>query len=110
MSIHKLLRRLSEDRISRIDAFGKDRAGSITAGSLVIAMMMNRLGFEEVVVSTHGLRDGVLSEHLRDPRSYSRDEFTVKTANVSLSGWRAAARGPHEEVVHILAARGIITE
>src|SRR5208282_877664 len=109
MAIHKLLRRMSVDKISRIDAFGKDRAGSITAGSLVIAMMMNRLGFDEVVVSTHGLRDGVLSEHLRDPRSYSRHEFTQRIANASLAEWSAAGKRPREELIHTLATRGIIS-
>ena len=65
MSIHKILRRMGPEKISRIEAFGKDRAESITAGSIVIAMMMSRLDLDEVVVSTHGLRDGVLSEFLR---------------------------------------------
>jgi exopolyphosphatase/guanosine-5'-triphosphate,3'-diphosphate pyrophosphatase len=109
LAIHKLLRRMSEEKISRIDAFGKDRAGSIAAGSLVIAMLMTRLGFDEVVVSTHGLRDGVLSEQLRDARSYSREEFTERRANDSLADWRASAPRPQEEVIHTLAARGIIT-
>lgn len=109
MAIHKLLRRMNEAKISRIDSFGKDRAGSVTAGSLVIAMMMNRLGFDDVVVSTHGLRDGVLSEQLRDPRSYSRDEFRRRNANASLAEWRAAGTRPREELVHTLAARAIIS-
>jgi exopolyphosphatase/pppGpp-phosphohydrolase len=100
---------MNEAKISRIDSFGKDRAGSVTAGSLVIAMMMNRLGFDDVVVSTHGLRDGVLSEQLRDPRSYSRDEFRRRNANASLAEWRAAGTRPREELVHTLAARAIIS-
>ena len=110
MSIHKLLRRMSEDKISRIDAFGKDRAESITAGSLVIAMMMNRLDFDEVVVSTHGLRDGVLSEHLRDPRSYSRHEFTQRIANTSLGGVEGRrGRGPARSSSTLSQRRGIIS-
>jgi exopolyphosphatase / guanosine-5'-triphosphate,3'-diphosphate pyrophosphatase len=108
MAIHKLLRRMNEDKISRIDAFGKDRAQSITAGSLIIGMMMNRLGFDDVVVSTHGLRDGVLSEHLRDPRSYSKEEFTMKRANASLAERRSESVRPRSNVVYPLAARGII--
>ena len=49
---------------------------------------MNRLKFDEVVVSTHGLRDGVLSEYLRDPAAYSREEFDEARANDSLAAWR----------------------
>ncbi|MDA4122671.1 MAG: hypothetical protein OK456_05755 [Thaumarchaeota archaeon] len=108
MSIHKLLRRMGPEKISRIEAFGKDRAESITAGSIVIGTLMGRLDLDEVVVSTHGLRDGVLSEFLRDPRSYSVDEFGVRRATASLSAWRELRR-PHAEVARALAFRGIIS-
>jgi len=39
----------------------EDRAKSIVAGSLVIQLMMRKAEDSQLVVSTHGLRDGVLS-------------------------------------------------
>ncbi|MDA8054074.1 MAG: hypothetical protein M0Z77_00305 [Thermoplasmatales archaeon] len=77
---HKTLRRMTIYDISRLDSFGKERAESVTTGSLIIAMLMDRLGFGELTVSTHGLRDGILTEYLRDPTSYTSGRFNVEKA------------------------------
>jgi exopolyphosphatase / guanosine-5'-triphosphate,3'-diphosphate pyrophosphatase len=109
MSIHKGLRKVKLERIADIDAFGKDRAESITAGSLVIGMTMNRLGFEEVVVSTHGLRDGVLSEYVRSPARYRQGEFNEPKANASLLSWLRARPTEMETIIHHLTSQRVIS-
>ncbi len=106
--MNKRLRKMDPRTIGDIDALGKDRAESITAGSQVIFTMMNRLNFDEVVVSTHGLRDGVLSEYLRDPTGYSRLEFSEATANGSLAAWHRNGSWT-ESFGRALASRGVVT-
>lgn len=108
LAISKSLRKMDSQKISRIEAMGKDRAESITAGSLIVGMMMSRMRFSEVVVSTHGLRDGVLAEYLHDPTFYAKGMLTEARANESLATWFATRSGT-EEFTRALASRWIIT-
>lgn len=78
---HKVLKGMTVSEISRLEPFGKDRAESVTTGSLIISMLMERLDFRELIVSTHGLRDGILTEYLRDPVSYTSEKFSIEKAN-----------------------------
>src|SRR5437879_12481502 len=63
---------MSPKQIGNISVIGEDRAKSIVAGSLVILLMMRKLRILNLVVSTHGLRDGVLSAFLKDPTAYEK--------------------------------------
>jgi exopolyphosphatase/guanosine-5'-triphosphate,3'-diphosphate pyrophosphatase len=56
--------RMRVDELDRLDAIGENRSGTIAAGALVVRLLMKRLGFREMTVSTHGLRDGILAEFL----------------------------------------------
>jgi exopolyphosphatase/guanosine-5'-triphosphate,3'-diphosphate pyrophosphatase len=87
LSIHKKLRSMDAKEIAHLPSFGKDRAESVTAGSLVVSMLMETLGFDKVVVSTHGLRDGVLAEYLRRPTSRAKGELTEAVATELLASW-----------------------
>ncbi|HVH14647.1 MAG TPA: hypothetical protein VNA15_02870 [Candidatus Angelobacter sp.] len=70
--IHRTLRKMSPKQIGNIPVIGEDRAKSIVAGSLVLQLMMRKLKIPNLIVSTHGLRDGVLSAFLKDPAAYER--------------------------------------
>src|SRR5467141_248979 len=70
--IHRTLRKMSPKQIGNIPVIGEDRAKSIVAGSLVLQLMMRKLKILNLVVSTHGLRDGVLSAFLKDPAAYEK--------------------------------------
>ncbi len=65
--VHQVLHKLKLKQIGKIPVIGQDRARSIVAGSLVVDLMMKKLGFKRLIVSNHGLRDGVLSAFLEDP-------------------------------------------
>jgi exopolyphosphatase/guanosine-5'-triphosphate,3'-diphosphate pyrophosphatase len=108
LAINKRLRKMDSRKIAGVEALGRDRADSIAAGSLVISTIMNRLKFDEVVVSTHGLRDGVLSEYLRDPARYSLEEFDEARANSALAGWYGKETGT-EVFSDALVSKGIVT-
>src|SRR5436853_7571122 len=70
--IHRTLRKMSPKQIGNIPVIGEDRAKSIVAGSLVIQLMMRKLKIPQLVASTHGLRDGVLSASLTEARAYEK--------------------------------------
>jgi exopolyphosphatase/guanosine-5'-triphosphate,3'-diphosphate pyrophosphatase len=59
--------------IAKITAIGINRANTITAGSCVVNMLMLKLGFGEIIVSTSVLRDGILSSFLELPTYTSID-------------------------------------
>ena len=54
----------SVEELAQVEAIGEGRARTIAAGALVVRHLMKRLGFEEMTVSTHGVRDGILLEYL----------------------------------------------
>jgi exopolyphosphatase / guanosine-5'-triphosphate,3'-diphosphate pyrophosphatase len=69
-SVHRALRRLSIRSLRKNPAIGQERSQSIIAGSLVVHLLMEKIGFRRLTVSTHGLRDGVLAAFLESPSSY----------------------------------------
>lgn len=107
-NIHKKLRSMGAKEIARLPSFGRDRSESVTAGSLVVSLLMERLHFDEVVVSTHGLRDGVLAEYLRSHSSHLEGELTEAVATESLSGW-FGRRPWNGEFARSLTSIGIFT-
>ena len=69
-SIHRALRRMSIRTLKKNPAIGQERSQSVIAGSLVVHLLMKKIGFRKLIVSTHGLRDGVLSAFLESPSAY----------------------------------------
>jgi exopolyphosphatase/guanosine-5'-triphosphate,3'-diphosphate pyrophosphatase len=108
-AINKALKKMDPQKISKVEAMGKDRAESVTAGGLVISLLMRHAGIDQLVVSTHGLRDGVLAEYLRDPSSHGTRTFDEARTNDSLAAWFGRRSGT-EEFTRDLAARKIITD
>ena len=70
--IHKQLESMPLPEIGEIGCIGGDRAETIVAGSSVVELLMIKLGFPDLTVSTHGLRDGILSSFLENPLAYHR--------------------------------------
>jgi len=56
--------KLKPEELDRVEAVGEGRSETIAAGALVVKTLMKRLDFARVTVSTHGLRDGILTEFL----------------------------------------------
>jgi exopolyphosphatase/guanosine-5'-triphosphate,3'-diphosphate pyrophosphatase len=80
-SVHRALRRMSKRALRKNPAIGQERSQSIIAGSLVVHLLMEKIGFRKLTVSTHGLRDGVLSAFLDSPSSYRKglvDEYQIR--------------------------------
>lgn len=63
-SMSRRFLKLKVAELDKIDAIGEGRSDTIAAGTLVVRMLMKKLGFRSLTVSTHGLRDGILTEFL----------------------------------------------
>jgi exopolyphosphatase/guanosine-5'-triphosphate,3'-diphosphate pyrophosphatase len=77
-SIRKNLCKLGSEQIADIDVIGNKRANSITAASIVIENLLRKLEIKKIIVSTHGLREGYLSEYLRNPLSINLRHLDVR--------------------------------
>ena len=56
--------KLTPGELGRLEAIGEGRSETVTSGAAVVRTLMEKLGFKRVTVSTHGIRDGVLTEFL----------------------------------------------
>jgi exopolyphosphatase/guanosine-5'-triphosphate,3'-diphosphate pyrophosphatase len=62
-SIVNLLRKSSKEERESISGLNRDRADVILAGAVIVQHLMRQGGFDEMVVSGAGLREGVFYEH-----------------------------------------------
>lgn len=62
-SISDMFQNMTPKKIARIGSINPDRAGTITAGSCVIDVLMECLGFGRILASEYALREGTLYLH-----------------------------------------------
>jgi exopolyphosphatase / guanosine-5'-triphosphate,3'-diphosphate pyrophosphatase len=106
-SIQQTLRKMTLKEIRKIPAIGQDRARSIVAGSLVVQLLMETIGFRRMIVSTHGLRDGVLSAFLDDPISYRKGSLESVVKRV---GNLNPTHAPGRDLIDSLFSGGIMSK
>jgi exopolyphosphatase / guanosine-5'-triphosphate,3'-diphosphate pyrophosphatase len=58
--------KLKVAELDKVEAVGEGRSDTMVAGTLIVRVMMRKLGFKAVTVSTHGLRVGILTEFLEN--------------------------------------------
>jgi exopolyphosphatase / guanosine-5'-triphosphate,3'-diphosphate pyrophosphatase len=107
-SIHQTLHRMKLKDIKKIPSIGQDRSRSIVAGSLVVELLMERMNFRRIIVSTHGLRDGVLLAYLEDPASYrkgSLESFLNRSQKQ-----KTPQASPGRKLVESLFSAGVLTK
>jgi exopolyphosphatase/guanosine-5'-triphosphate,3'-diphosphate pyrophosphatase len=69
-AIAKEVSRMDKRELDRIKSIGNNRVDTIAAGSSVISLVMQKMGFDKVVVSARGLREGILSVFLHNPKAF----------------------------------------
>ena len=79
------LSKMSSDDIAKIPILGSSRAETIIAGSYVIETLMEKYDFSELYVSNHGLREGILSVFLEDPKTYTTGCLTAERIRKTIS-------------------------
>ena len=100
---------MSSKQIGNIPVIGEDRAKSIVAGSLVLQLIMRKLKIPNLVVSTHGLRDGVLSAFLKDPTTYEKG--SVDSILPRLTRDRPTALSPtSSRIIKAFASRELLNQ
>lgn len=65
--------KLKVSDLDKIDAIGEGRSETMAAGSLIVRALMKHLGFDRITASTHGLRDGILTEFLEGGASFTSE-------------------------------------
>jgi exopolyphosphatase / guanosine-5'-triphosphate,3'-diphosphate pyrophosphatase len=107
-SMQQALRKMTPKEIKRIPAIGQDRARSIIAGSLVVQLLMESIGFRRLIVSTHGVRDGVLSAFLQDPIAYRKGSLETVVQRAGDHG--QTERDPSRDLIESLFSGGIMSK
>lgn len=107
-SMQQALRKMTPKEIKRIPAIGQDRARSIIAGSLVVQLLMESMGFRRLIVSTHGVRDGVLSAFLEDPIAYRKGSLESVVQRAGNHG--QAGTDPGRDLIESLFSGGIMSK
>ncbi len=90
--LKRMARRFSEmplKKLQGIRSFGNDRAATVTAGSAVVSLLMEKLRFKELVASTHGLRDGLLISFMNNNLSLRKNGNFAAAIEKSLPPARA---------------------
>ena len=95
--------------LNRLEPIGEGRSETIAAGALVVRMLMKKLGYDRVTVSTHGLRDGILTEFLQGG-ARTPSAVVQKEDIESLLSWQAqpSDSADSSELVECLARNGLL--
>jgi exopolyphosphatase/guanosine-5'-triphosphate,3'-diphosphate pyrophosphatase len=111
-SIAEELYEMDADELARIEAIGSNRVDTITAGACIIDALVQKFGFERVVVSAEGLREGVLSVFVRDPKTFYHGGISNEKAKAFVTFACQAEMLPEHTVtlVRPLVANGMLRE
>jgi exopolyphosphatase/guanosine-5'-triphosphate,3'-diphosphate pyrophosphatase len=77
--------RMKRSQMRSLRSMGQARAETMAAGSCVVRLLMKSLGIQELVTSTHGLREGTLSLFLHDHRWFTAKSFEPSTIDRQLT-------------------------
>ncbi len=102
---------MKPEELDGIEAIGEDRSRTIAAGALVVKLLMDQLGFERITVSTHGVRDGILTEFLArgepaQDKMAQKEEIEKLLAPAPL----AARLAGSAELVEQLVSKGVFDD
>lgn len=112
-SIAEELYKMDADDLEAVKAVGSNRVDTITAGGCIINALMQKFGFERIVVSAEGLREGILSVFVRDPKTfYSSSGISNEKAKAFVTFACQAEMLPQHTVtlVRPLVASGMLRE
>jgi exopolyphosphatase / guanosine-5'-triphosphate,3'-diphosphate pyrophosphatase len=91
------LQKMTVNELAKIDSIGASRAETVTAGTCVVNQLMKRLNFEKLRVSTHALREGMLTSYFESEVAYNRGEIDPLRVQNSLKYNGSLGRYLHVE-------------
>jgi exopolyphosphatase/guanosine-5'-triphosphate,3'-diphosphate pyrophosphatase len=111
-SIAEELYEMDADELAEIKAIGSNRVDTITAGACIIDALVQKFGFERIVVSAEGLREGTLSVFVRDPKTFYHGGINNEKAKAFVTFACQAEMLPQHTVTLIrpLVANGMLRE
>jgi exopolyphosphatase / guanosine-5'-triphosphate,3'-diphosphate pyrophosphatase len=111
-SIAEKLYEMDADELEEVKAIGSNRVDTITAGAAIIDALVQKFGFERIVVSAEGLREGVLSVFVRDPKTFYHGGISNEKAKTFVTFACQAEMLPEHTVtlVRPLVSNGLLRE
>ena len=111
-SIAEKLYEMDADELEEVKAIGSNRVDTITAGGAIIDALVQKFGFERIVVSAEGLREGVLSVFVRDPKTFYHGGISNEKAKTFVTFACQAEMLPEHTVtlVRPLVSNGLLRE
>jgi len=91
-SMCQLFAGLSLESLRRIEAVPKDRIDTLSLAARILGRLLNRSDAKRVIFSAHGLREGMLLEHL-SPEQVSVDPLLASCRLTALASARDAENG-----------------
>jgi len=74
---------MSTKEISDIDVIGSNRAETINTGLCIVYLLMSKLNFQNLIVSTNGIREGIMFDFVRSLKTNSTNSIlNSKTRNI----------------------------
>jgi exopolyphosphatase/guanosine-5'-triphosphate,3'-diphosphate pyrophosphatase len=73
------------DELLETEAIGSNRVETVTSGSAVIHALMKQFDFDKVMVSAQGLREGILSVFIRDPKTFYKGGISNEKAKAHVT-------------------------
>ena len=73
---------MSTKEISNIDVIGSNRAETINTGLCVVYLLMSKLNFQNLIVSTNGIREGIVFDFVRSLKKSPDNTLNSKTRNI----------------------------
>ena len=106
--INNQFSKMTPHELANIEAIGKDRAETITTGSCIIHLLMQELRFDKIIVSSQGLREGVLLSFLNSMK-FSKSLNQIQNSIKSSCQLEKLPRSGKNFVLSLLSA-GLIKE
>ena len=73
---------MSTKEISNIDVIGSNRAETINTGLCVVYLLMSKLNYQNLIVSTNGVREGMVFDFVRSLKNSTNSLLNSKTRNI----------------------------
>lgn len=111
-SISTRFTQLKPEKIAKIRSISSSRAETIAAGSCLIDIMMEKLGFDEIIVSAQGLREGTLSLSLEHPKEFALSKIDQEHIQNSIRySYESDIIPQHlEDIVRFMVSTNLLSE
>lgn len=109
-SISNNLLSKTTQEISSIESMGNGRSYTIQAGSIVISELVKKLGFESLIISAQGLREGTLALSYHYPKDFQNNTIQTEHVQNLLSIHSSTISKYVQNLIELLYSMNLINE